>query len=146
MERTFKGSLITLGAMFLIASFFVGLGVATPEGTLLNSIGAGGFITLLCSSPLVMLIAVVSGIRSLINRVQGAGKKKKKKNDFADFSFADSNSDMQLEDIMRELSPQQQAYLERRLHSSRLGVGNDGELVSINDLLNEYDESEEARM
>lgn len=136
MRRAFIGSLVTLGVMFIIASISVGIGVATPEGSLLNSVAAGTFITMLCSSPLVFLVALVTGIATLVERLQG---KQKRKRSYENFAF---DEDIELDDIMARLTPDQQAYLQEQLRSNRLGLGNDGELMSMNDLLDSYEEKE----
>ena len=48
--------------------------------------------------------------------------------------------DARLERIMEKLSPQERAYLERRLADQEVGLGDDGERVSMHDLLDEFDE------
>ncbi len=136
MRRAFIGSLVTLGVMFIIASISVGIGVATAEGSLLNSVAAGTFITMLCSSPLVFLVALVSGIATLVERLKG---KQKRKRVYENFDF---NEDIELDDIMARLTPDQQNYLQEQLRSNRLGLGNDGELMSMNELLNNFEEKE----
>ncbi|MEM9952296.1 MAG: hypothetical protein AAF846_11875 [Chloroflexota bacterium] len=145
MERTFKGSLFTLGGMFLAMAIMFGLGVATPENSPIYNVALGTVVALMCSSPVVMLVAIISGVGSLINRTQGNQGKSKRKREFDTFTY--NNNDAVLEDIMEQLSPEQQAYLERRLQNSSMGVGNDGELISIDDLLSDYDqEQRENRM
>ena len=64
------------------------------------------------------------------------------KREFTDFDFGD---DSHLEEIMQRLSPEQQVYLENRLRNSRLGISSDdGELMSLNDLLDEFDSEEQG--
>ncbi|MGB7341390.1 MAG: hypothetical protein WBC91_21015 [Phototrophicaceae bacterium] len=139
MKRTFKGSLITLGTMFLTIAILFGVLVATPEDTLFYNMLTGIMVAGICSSPLVMLVTIVSGIATLADRLQN-GSKTKRKND--DFYTNFNESDMDIDDIMRRLTPEQQAYLQQRLHNNRLGVGSDGELVSMNDLLNDFDQEQ----
>ena len=139
MERTFKNSLMTLGAMFMISAICFGMIVATPEGGLIYNTALGLFVTLMCSSPLVILFSLISGIRLLIEKFTGNSQKKKRVYD--DFTY-DDEVDANLDDIMARLSPEQQVYLEERLESQRLGVGDDGELMSINELLDSYEEKE----
>lgn len=140
MKRTFKGSLILFGVMCFLFSAMIGIIGTTDEGTLINNIALGTGVTLLFSSFPVMLTIIVSGIGTLISRGQGDEKRKR---EFTDFGFDD---DSRLEEIMQRLSPEQQVYLENRLRNSRLGVNSDdGELMSLNDLLDDFD-SKENRM
>lgn len=137
MKRTFKSSLMTLGAMVLISAFLFAVGVVTPEKYPLYDIALGGVVFMFCSSPLVILVAIVSGISTLMNRNQD---KEKRKHDFTDFGF---DEDYRMEEIMQRLSSEQQVYLENRLRNSRLGVNSDdGELMSLNDLLDDFDSKE----
>ncbi|GAB5493345.1 MAG: hypothetical protein Phog2KO_35600 [Phototrophicaceae bacterium] len=139
MEKTFKNSLMVLGAMFMISAICFGIGVATPDESFINNAALGLLVTLICSSPLVILFSIISGVRLLIDKFTGNSQKKKRV--YEDFAY-DDEADANLDDIMAQLSPQQQAYLEERLQSQRLGVGDDGELMSINDLLDNYEEKE----
>lgn len=137
MKRTFKNSLMTLGAMVLISAFLFAIGVVTPESSPLYDLALGSLVFMFCSSPLVILLAIVSGIATLVNRGKGDEKQKR---EFTDFGFDD---DSRLEEIMQRLSPEQQDYLENRLRNSRLGVSSDdGELMSLNDLLDDFDSKE----
>lgn len=136
MKRTFIGSLMALGAMFIITAVLFGIGVGVGEASVLYNIALGGVVMMMCLSPLVILTTIISGIGTLINRLKGVEKQKR---GYDNFAF---DEDMELDDIMAQLSPQQQDYLQERLRNNRLGVGNDGELMSMNDLLNSYEEKE----
>ncbi len=140
MKQTFKGSLMTLGAMMIISAFLFAVGVVTPESSAIYNAALGAVVFMMCSSPLVMLVAIVSGIATLVNQGQGKAKRKR---EFTDFGF---DNDQRLEDIMQRLSPEQQIYLENKLRNNRLGVNtDDGELMSLDDLLDDFD-SKEKRM
>ena len=120
---------MTLGVMFMVSAICFGVGVATPEGTFAYNTALGLLVTLICSSPLVILFSIISGVRLLIDKFTGNSQKKKRV--YEDVAFNNNNDgDMALDDIMARLSPQQQAYLEERLQSQRLGVGDDGELTT----------------
>lgn len=136
MKRTFIGSLMTLGTMFIITAVLFGIGVGAGEASVLYNIALGGVVMMMCLSPLVILTTIISGIGTLINRLRGVEKQKR---GYDNFAF---DEDMELDDIMAQLSPQQQDYLQERLRNNRLGIGNDGELMSMNDLLNSYEEKE----
>lgn len=136
MRRTFLGSLFTLGAMVVLSSLLFGIGVAVGEMSALYSVALGGVVMMMCLSPMVVLIAIISGIGTAINYFRGNAKQKR---GYDDLAF---DEDIELDDIMAQLSPEQQAYLQERLRNARLGVGNDGELMSMNDLLNSYEEKE----
>lgn len=137
MKQTFKNSLTALGIMFLTISILFGVLVATPENTALYNTLTAIMVAGICSSPLVMLVAVVSGIATLVDRFQN-GSKSKRKNDELYTHFTES--DIELDDIMRRLTPDQQDYLQQRLRNNRLGVGSDGELVSMNDVLRDFNQ------
>ena len=136
MRRTFFGSLTTLGAMFILSAILFGISVGAGEASALYNIALGGVTMMMCLSPLVMLVTIVSGVGTLINWFRGNEKRKRGYEHFA------LDEDIELDDIMAQLSPEQQAYLQDRLRNKRLGVGNDGELMSMNELLSQYDEKD----
>ena len=140
MKRTLKGSLYVLGAMIAIATIAIAVGVGvTKESSLYNPM-IGILAALIFSSPIVMLVAIISGIGTLVNRGHSDEKRKR---EFTDFSFHD---DSQLEEIMLRLSPEQQIYLDNKLRNNRLGVNtDDGELMSLDELMDDFD-SIEKRM
>lgn len=139
MKRTFKGSLMALGAMVLISAFLFAIGVINPETSPLYDLALGGVVFMLCSSPLVILVAIVSGIATAISSFSGSGQEKKKRK-FTDLGFDD---DSRMDEIMRRLTPEQQVYLDNKLRNSRLGINSDdGELVSLDSLLNDFDKKE----
>ncbi|MGJ3240191.1 MAG: hypothetical protein ACFE0Q_15900 [Anaerolineae bacterium] len=137
MKKTFRTALMTLGSMFLLMSFmFIGI-IFTPENSQVYEALLGVMVVLFCSSPLVVLVAAVSGIGALLERFDGSQKRKR---EFHDFDL-DYDGD-QLANIMQRLTPEQQAYLEERLQQQRLGLGSDGEIVSLDDL---FEESKQKR-
>ncbi|MDQ7035386.1 MAG: hypothetical protein Q9P01_11280 [Anaerolineae bacterium] len=128
MRRIFKGSLYTMLGFFGIFFFAMILGAGFPDGTTAYSIGIGLAAAVVCSSPIVMLTALITGIGTLVER--NSGSSSKRKNDFlADF---DQNP-RRLQHIMSQLSPDDRAYLQEELANRRLGVSNDGELILLDD-------------
>lgn len=136
MKSTFKSSLMSLGAMVLLSAFLFAMIVVIPESILLYDIALGGVVFMMCSSPLVILIAIVSGIATAISSFSGQEKKKR---DFTDFGLDD---DSRMDEIMSRLTAEQQIYLENKLRNSRLGISSDGELMSMDDLLDDFDSKE----
>ena len=49
-----------------------------------------------------------------------------------------------LREIMHQLSPSDRAYLQRMLNAKRMGVSNDGELMSLDELLEADHEEDEG--
>ncbi|MDQ7028169.1 MAG: hypothetical protein Q9P44_21710, partial [Anaerolineae bacterium] len=136
MRRIFKGSLYTMLGFFGIFFFAMILGAGFPNGSTAYSLGIGLAAAVVCSSPIVMLTALITGIGTLVERNSGSSTKykNKRKNDFlADF---DQNP-RRLQHIMSQLSPDDRAYLQEELANRRLGVSNDGELISLDDLLDD---------
>lgn len=131
MKRWFKNSLFTLGAMFVIAAVAIGVAVGAGEKSFLYNPMLGMFATMFCVSPLPTLIAIITGIGSLVENFSGQGKRKR---DYTDFGF---NDDYRMQEIMSHLSPEEQDYLQERLHNSRLGISDDGEITSLDDLFQE---------
>lgn len=131
MKRWFKNSLFTLGAMFILSAVAMGIGVAAGEKSFLYDPMLGVIVAMMCVSPLPIIIAIVTGIGTLIESTTGSGKQKRKN------MGSGIHDDYQLQQIMNSLTPEQQIYLEERLRNSRLGVGNDGEIISMDDLFDD---------
>lgn len=136
MRRIFKGSLYTMLGFLGIFFFAMILGAGFPDGTFLNNMGTGLLAAVMCSLPFVLLTTLITGIGTLVERRSGSSSKRK--NDLlADFE----QNPRRLQYIMKQLSPDDRAYLQEHLANRRLGVSNDGELVSLDDLLdNEQDD------
>jgi hypothetical protein len=133
MRRIFKGSLYTLVGFFGLFFFAMILGAGFPDGTFLNNLGTGVMAATMCSTPILLLVAFVTGIGTLFER-NTASATSKHKNDFGmDFEPYPAR----LAGIMNQLSPDDRAYLEEQLANRRLGVSSDGELMSLDELLDD---------
>lgn len=139
MQRIFRGSLYTL--LGFLAIFFVAViaGVGFPEGSLIYGLGTGLAAAVICTTPFVLLTSVITGIGTMIQRNTNLQMDEKLKNDFlADF---DENP-ARIQQIMQQLSPSDRAYLQQVLSARRLGVSGDGELMSLDELLDDQAEDE----
>ena len=139
MKRWFKNTLFTLGAMFVLSAIAMGVGVAAGEKSFLYDPMLGVIVAMMCVSPLPIVIAIITGIGTLVESTTGSGKQKRKNIDIG------IHDDARLRQIMQRLTPEQQIYLEERLRNNRLGVGNDGEIISMDDLF-EDDSSQQNWM
>ncbi|MEO1644148.1 MAG: hypothetical protein AAFR67_03100 [Chloroflexota bacterium] len=134
MSNRFTQSLIILGSIFLlfVVLFF---GSVLTDGTVIGDWLANIIVFLLCASPLAVMYSLGTGAMLLWRRINSVQKKSVAGGDY-DFG-ATLEDDSALADIMQQLTPEQQAYLEERLEERALGLGTDGELMSMDELLNE---------
>ena len=132
MRRIFKGSMYTLLGFFVLFFFAMILGAGFPDGTFLNNLGTGVMAATMCSTPILLLVAFVTGIGTLFERNTGSGSKLKN-----DFGMALEPYPARLARIMNQLSPDDRTYLQEQLANRRLGVSSDGELMSLDELLDD---------
>ena len=132
MEKIFRWTLYGFATYFILAFVGIFLGVAVGESSALYDTFIGLVAAVMCTSPFLILTSLITGIGSYLQR----NKEKKKKHDFIYGDFDDER----IERIMSQLSPQDQAYLEQRLADREVGFGDDGEIVSMEDLLSEFEQ------
>ena len=132
MRRIFKGSMYTLLGFLVLFFFAMILGAGFPEGTTQYSLGIGVAAAVICSTPLVMLVMFVTGIASWIERNTGSASKRKN-----DLGMGVEPYPARLARIMNQLSSDDRAYLQEQLANRRLGVSSDGELMSLDELLDD---------
>ncbi len=157
MRGKFQGSLSVLGVMFIIGAISIGIYGSTAEGTFLSNTAFVTLVALICISPFALLQTFMNGLATLIEFLSGGDKQKqnsdtypfedverkqKLKNEHEPFPFDD---EFEIDEIMAQLSPEQQKFLQKKLRNNSLGIGDDGELVSINELLSDYDEKEKHK-
>ena len=140
MSRIFKWSRNTLLAFIPMFFFGILFAVTFGEGTLLGSFGTALIGAVFCTAPFVGLTALISGIGNLVEqRTRPHGKFK---NDF----LADvEQHPARLQQILNQLSPKDRAYLQQQLASRKLGVTDDGELMSLDELIAQDDSEDENR-
>ena len=136
MRRIFKGSLYTLLGFFVIFFVAVIFGAGFPDESFLRNFGTGLMAAVMCSSPLVLVTALITGIGTWFER-NTAESFEKRKNELG-VSFEPYPA--RLSRIMSQLSPDDRAYLEEQLANRRLGVSGDGELMSLDELLDDDDQ------
>ena len=137
MRRIYRWSTYILLAF--IPVFFAGAFMASAfaKGTMGYDIASGLLGAVVCTTPLVGLTALVAGVGNW--RERRAGASAKRKNDFiAEFE----ENPARLQDILRRLSPEDRAYLQQHLAASKLGVSDDGELMSLDELIARDNEEE----
>lgn len=137
MKRTFRDSLILFSLMLFLFCIMASVGGIVGRRTPLYDLTESTAFWLVLFSLPVILVTIASGIGTLLNRSQDKGKHKQKNTNFG------YNNDSRIEEIMQRLSPEQRVYLENQLQNSRLGVNtDDGELMPLNDLLEDSDSKE----
>lgn len=137
MRKTFTRSLLFLGGMFVTLTILFFTMIILGEESIIGQLLLNSSVFLLCASPLVMLVTVFSGLGLLWQSATNTQKKKKSEySDLSDFSF---DSDDEMDAIMARLTPEQQDFLQEKLAKRELGLGADGEIVSMNDLLDEFE-------
>ncbi len=144
MTSWFKGT--GRVAIFLVMLLFVSVFLmgATPENSSIYNIGLGFLSATLCTSPLVGLSLLVSGIGALVEifNDEATGTIKRKRRPTMDMDHLDDSQRMRR--IMAQLTPQDRDYLRERLAAQRLGLSDDGELVSLDEVLSD-DEASDRR-
>jgi hypothetical protein len=140
MTSWFKGTAkVTayLLVMLFVAAFLAG---ATPENSTLYNTGMGLMVATACVSPFIGVSLLVSGIGSImetVNRNQSSEKRKRKNR----LPLEDMDDDHRIRRIMAQLTPPDRDYLHERLADRQLGLSDDGEMVSLDDILADYDDS-----
>jgi hypothetical protein len=142
MTSWFKGSAQV--AAFLVMLLFVSvfLTAATPESSNIYNIGMGFLTATLCASPIVGLSLAVSGIGALVEKFNtdeatGTLKRKRKRR----LTLDDLDDSQRMRRIMAQLTPPDRDYLRERLAAQRLGLSDDGEMVSLDEVLSEYEDT-----
>jgi hypothetical protein len=135
MKRIFRWTLYGFAIYFVLAFIAIFAGIAVGEESELYNVFIGLVAALILTSPFLALTSLITGIGSYRQGKQDS----KQKRDFMPYDDY-GMQDARLERIMKQISPQDRAYLERRLADQEVGLGNDGEIISMDDLLNEYEE------
>lgn len=133
MKKIFRWTLYGFAIYFVLAFIGIFFSVAVGEESAYYDVGIGLVAALMLTSPFLALTSLITGIGSYMRR----DDEKRKKNEFM---YGGDFDDARLERIMNQLSPQDQAYLERRLADREVGLSDDGEIVSMNDLLDEFEQ------
>lgn len=129
----FKRLLIAVGTVSTATVFLlITILLFVQDNTVLFDILTFFLGSLVCSLPFLLLGILATGLELLLKSTQ---KKKK----IAEPSYT-INDDMRLQDIMSKLFPQERAFLESRLAKREFGLGDDGEMLSVDDLLSEFEE------
>lgn len=141
MRRWFKRFAYTF--VGFIPLFFLAMFLATgfPEGSFLSNIGDGLGVAAICTAPLVALLATITGIGTLIERFTNQDSGEKQKREFSGNFQADSP---ELQRILNRLSASDREYLEDYLAARRLGLADDGEMMSLEDLIHDADDDIKA--
>jgi hypothetical protein len=140
MHRMYRWSSRVLLALIVMFVLGIAISAGFGEGTFVYAIGTVFGVFGACMSPFIALIALITGIGTL---VEGrAGTSSKRKNDY----LADLNTNPdRLQRILRQLSPEDRDYLQQQLAVRKLGVSGDGELMSLDELMAHDSEDDEPR-
>ena len=139
MQRIFRASMYAFLGLLVLFFFSVILGAGFPEESFISNFGYGIVVAIVFTMPFLFLTALVTGVGSLFQR--NTYDSEKMKNDF--LTNFDGNPE-RLQDIMNQLSPSDRAYLQQELNTRRLGVSNDGEMMSLDELLEADQEEDEG--
>ena len=120
VRKSFKGLLIAITAVSATAFISFWEMAATLE---FYGLAPWVFGISLCTIPFIMLGILITGIYLLI--YPNSERKQKR-------GFENARLD--------QVSPQERAYLEQRLTDREVGLSDDGEIVSMNDLLDEFEQ------
>lgn len=129
----FKRLLIALASVSTAFMFLILGMLFIPEETIFFEFLTFLLGAMIFSLPFLLLGILATGLEILIKSNQ---KKKKKYN----LMYEIGSDDVQLQYIMRKLSPEERTYLDERLAEREMGIRDDGEMVSIDELLSEFEE------
>lgn len=132
MQTWFRRALRMGGVYFVTFFISIFLGAGFPDGSFFSGVGVGLVAALFCTTPFLLLFMMVTGIGTLIER--NSSPEKRKRDWSADFYSSD---DQRLRQILSRLSADDRAFLEAKLAERSLGLHDDGEIVSLDDLLDE---------
>src|SRR5688572_25019826 len=140
MRRMYRWSSRVLLALIVMFALGMAISVGFPEETLIHNLSVVVGVFGMCMSPFIALIALITGIGTLVEGRVGTSNKRK--NDF--LADLDNHPD-RLQRILRQLSPEDRNYLQQQLAVRKLGVSGDGELMSLDDLLANDNSDDEQR-
>lgn len=135
MKRIFRWTLYGFAIYFVVAFIAIFAGIAVGESSEFYDIFIGLVAALMLTAPFLALTSLITGIGSWMQNRQDS----KEKRDFMPYDDY-GMQDARLERIMKQISPQDRAYLERRLADREVGLSDDGEIVSMSDLLDEFEQ------
>lgn len=139
MKRIFQWSagLFALSFVGCAMAFSVGVGVGEEAAIYNLALGWTTFFLLLMI-PLFLSLAISGGMLSLRRRreAQQGGAKAKRK---YDTSLYDLSENERLDRIMARLSLEERDYLEELLVAREMGLTDDGELTSLDDVLEQFE-------
>jgi hypothetical protein len=139
MRRMYQWSSRVLLALIVLFILGMAISVGFPEETLIHNLSVVVGVFGMCMSPFIALIALITGIGTLVEGRVGTSSKRK--NDY--LADLDAHPD-RLQRILRQLSPEDRDYLQQQLAVRKLGVAGDGELMSLDELLADDDSEERS--
>ena len=137
MRRWFKIFAYTLLGFIPLLFIALFLGVGFPESSMLANIGDGLGVAVICTLPLIAILATITGIGALIERYLAGNFSEKQKRDVIMNVQVDSPD---LQRILNRLSDSDREVLENYLTVHQLGLTDDGEMMSLDELLNGADD------
>lgn len=134
MQRLYRFSAVFTMILFIACLATFGIQTAfTTEGSVLyeNLSTLAGLIIFAIGGSFAL-----TALTGFVLARTGQGEQKKKKHGEAVEML---DEDARLDHIMNQLSLEERDYLERLLEAKRLGVADDGELTSLDDLMQKYE-------
>ena len=141
MRRMYQWSSRVFLALIVMFALGMAISVGFPEETLIHNLSVVVGVFSMCMTPFIALIAMITGIGTLVERRTGTSTSKRK-NDY--LAGLDNHPD-RLQRILRQLSPEDRDYLQQQLAVRKLGISGDGELMSLDELMAHDTEDDEPR-
>jgi hypothetical protein len=137
MRKWFNRSLWLSGGYlvsYLLGLFIsIFLGVSFQESVIAD-MASGLAAAILCTTPHVLLFMLITGIGTLR---ENRNEPEKRKRDMASEFY--TSDEERLQRILNRLSADDREFLEAQLAGRNLGLHDDGEIVSLTDLLDDQE-------
>jgi hypothetical protein len=125
-------------SMWLAIAYFFGLVAAILlQRTEMADFGVSLGTAIICTAPILLLFMIITGIGTLRER-RDQSEEKRKRDWSADFY---SDDEQRLRQILDRLSADDRAFVESKLAGRSYRLNEDGEIVSLGELLDDQQRS-----
>jgi hypothetical protein len=129
-------------SLWVGSAYFIGLFVAIMSSILYQDSAVVQFATsfavaIICTAPILLLFMIITGIGTLRER-RDQSEEKRKRDWSADFY---SDDEQRLRQILDRLSADDRAFVESKLAGRSYRLNEDGEIVSLGELLDDQQRS-----
>jgi hypothetical protein len=139
MKRIFRWSAIFFAVSFVGCTLAFSFVVGTGEETALNNLALGGTTFFLFLMIPLFLSTLISGGALTFQRWRGGNRAEDKAKRKYNTSLYDLSENERLDRIMARLSLEEREYLEDLLVAREMGLTDDGELTSLDDVLEQFE-------